>query len=184
MKRLIILMALLISASGFAEVKTRAATGVAFVNKVTQVDGAIDTRSTNWFIDVQGDYVLDSGLGFGAAFLYVPVKTKILSTFDMNTDIFSMTFGPRYYKDINKWSIYGEAGIGWYKASSSVDTGTPISVNFSKNSLGYNVGAGAEYNVTKKLNVGLATKFHYISDIGGKDDATVFYVGPTLGWSF
>ncbi len=151
--------------------------------------GAIQENVRNFApgFDFSGDIIHKSGFGGGIKIFYLPTTWSISDlsgSLNGDANFVSLTAGPRYYHAVNeKVEVFGEANIGWYKTDASLRIGT-VTVSDSKNSFGFNFGAGVEWNVYKLMTVGGKTLVHYISDTGGNDDAMIFSVGPTIGMKF
>ena len=115
------------------------------------------SQTNNIGFGVKGQYYVTDHLRGEASFDYF-FKNKGLTMWDINANV-------HYLFDVaDKFKVYPLAGLGYTNWSYKYEyAGAPV-VEGSDGRLAVNLGGGAEYELTKNLNVNAEAKYQIISN--------------------
>ena len=115
------------------------------------------SQTNNIGFGVKGQYYVTDHLRGEASFDYF-FKNKGLTMWDINANVHYL------FNVANKVKVYPLAGLGYTNWSYKYEyAGAPV-VEGSDGRLAVNLGGGAEYELTKNLNVNAEAKYQIISN--------------------
>ncbi len=186
MKKIITVVALLVSISAFASdfsFMPKVGGGISYLTKIEQIPNLQDVRKINTFFDVETVLTHKTGWGAGAEFVFVPANVTLFNVLKGSADFYGWSLGPVYTHTFGKLNVYGSGKVGLYRTTATFDIGG-VAIALSQNSIGFNTGVGMDYNLYKSLFAGFKTAYHYIANTGDNDDANIFTFGPVVSWQF
>ena len=115
------------------------------------------SKTNNIGLGVKGQYYFTDQIRGEASFDYF-LKNQGVSMWDINANV-------HYLFDVaDKFKVYPVAGLGYTNWSYKYEyAGAPV-VEGSDGRLAVNLGGGAEYELTKNLNVNAEAKYQIISN--------------------
>ena len=175
MKKLMIVVLLLLPFGAKAgELTGQLGPSLTLIGKISEPAGIVSVRDANIGLDGELAYFWQS-LGVGVNLLLSTAQANVLGM-DFDGSITGITAGPRYKLALaEKLAFLASAGVGNYTLEMALG---------HENSFGWMLGSEIQYSLTDKAYIAFKGTFHYISDIGGNDDATVFGFGPHIGLRF